>query len=186
MFLQNILPTTPTLNQHSHNQYFVPFHQSRIQDHSNAPSESHIFNQELVNYCWTYIRKIDKAVHSYFKQQLSKPAAYKTLAIVLYCKLRALIRRNSRLHRIEIQSDGKNSTTYTPATLHKYCMNVANKICCKLKKQDNKREELQTQVDSLRQQLNHIWIPLLLMGNYYGNIRQYMIFVNTADICMRY
>ena len=138
--------------------------------YSNAPIDSHVFDSELIKYCWTFLHKADQQVHSYFKDQFSKPATYKTIAFVLYCQFRALIRKNSSLHKIEIKL---RNMKYEMGNVHKYCINTANRICHKY--QDKEKNHIKTEVHSLRAQLNYVWMPLVLIGNPHTDIRRYMI-----------
>ena len=122
-----------------------------------AKSTSHIFDRELIEYCWTYIRKTDKTqtVHSYFSTKFSQTCKtkheHKIIGLVLYCQLRSLFRKNCKTFKFN-----------TNQPLHEYCLNRTIRVASKWSA--TQREDTKKQIHSLRCQLIHVWIPLLLLG----------------------
>eukprot|EP01083_Nonionella_stella_P291442 991700_1 len=67
--------------------------------YSQSTSFNHINSDAIIDYCWLFLLKRDPTIHNHVRQLLSKNKSlskkHKHLALILYCQIRALFRKNS-------------------------------------------------------------------------------------------
>ena len=135
---------------------YIIVHEKR--DSNNGCSDLH--NVKTTICCWRFLSKRATDAYVYFKNKFSvnTQTTYKRLALILFCKVRSLIRANSRIYTLALSD------------LPKYIFNRVIRICSKMS--DTNRNKLTQKVQLLRAQINHIWMPRLRCGSKMNDIEK--------------
>ena len=132
---------------------------------------SDLSNVDILTYCWRFLSKRTTKAHAHFKKQFSDTmqTRYKRLSLMLYCKTRSLFRSNSKLY------------TFGQKDLPHCTLNRVFDICSRLS--DTDLSKLRTKIQSLRCQINDIWMFILRCGSRMVDITDFTVSATETLLC---
>ena len=121
--------------------------------YKNPNKRSHIYDKTIQQCCWDFLKRRDKKIWADYNTQFSSKSQrhLKLVGFILYCQLRALFRKNCTIFKFGFSD--------LPKWIFSRCKYLS------AIKTESKLSQFKDKVTSLRAQLNHIWIPLLQIGN---------------------
>ena len=141
------------------------------QRHSNNHDSDLFPMANIITYCWKFLCKRASKVYAYFKDKFSdnKNKGVKHISLVLFCKIRSLFRSNSQLY------------TFAHENLAEYIYNRSYALFHKTNK--SKLDKLKLQIQSLRAQINYVWMPIIRFGCKMNDIDDFIVSPSETLLC---